>query len=441
MNAQLKRFAKKLPPDWVNFFLYAYDVRFDPKRLFKSADIPDGTNACPRFLIDVTHQVRNSQRSGIPRVVAGISDELIRLESESEGAFRIVFAQLVNGTLFSAKRYEERLKALKAGELGRDREIRICPCDRILMIGGNFDRFHQLVPYFRRVKTQGGITASVLNDLMPFARPDWFPDDFRAVFERALPEIVAESDILCCVSETTKRDVVDWIKRNRPERLPEPRVTSFAQGAAVCETASKDEPIRAELREFLTAIEPGCAVFTQVSVLQPRKGQDFALDVFENRWNAGENDRLIYVGRKGWKADELYASIVNHPQRGRKFLFVENANERELALVYDRSTALISPSRGEGYGLPVVEGALRGLPVILSDLPVYREIAADAGFFFNLDDRAGFSRQLDAVRALPPEERRRRAGLIRIGTWRQGARDLLKAFEAFAAEREMGDLS
>lgn len=434
MNEQLKRFAKKLPPGWVNFILYASDVRFNPKRFFRSAAVPDGSNDRPRFLIDVTHQVRNRQHSGIPRVVAGIADELIRLQVESGNAFQIVFVQLINGTLFSAKRYEEQIKKLKTGDLGRDREIQICPHDRLLMIGGNFDRFHQLVPYYRQAKSQGGITASVLNDLMPFERPDWFPDDFRAVFESALPLIIDESDILFCVSETTKNDVVAWIEQNRPQRLREIIVTTFDQGATVCETVDANSPIRAELRDFLAAIEPDAAVFTQVSVLQPRKGQDFALDVFESRWRDGEKDRLIYVGRKGWKADELYARIVNHPQRGDKFLFVENANERELALVYDRSTALISPSRGEGYGLPVVEGALRGLPVVLSDLPVYREIAGNAGFFFELDDRAGFSAQIGIVRSLSPQERRSRAESIRIGTWRQGARDILTAFAEFAAK-------
>ena len=101
MNEQLKRFAKKLPPGWVNFILYASDVRFNPKRFFRSAAVPDGSNDRPRFLIDVTHQVRNRQHSGIPRVVAGIADELIRLQDESGNAFQIVFVQLINGRLFS----------------------------------------------------------------------------------------------------------------------------------------------------------------------------------------------------------------------------------------------------------------------------------------------------------------------------------------------------
>ena len=145
-------------------------------------------------------------------------------------------------------------------------------------------------------------------------------------------------------------------------------------------------------------------------------------------FRSGREERLVYVGRKGWKADALYERIRNHPERGRRFLFVENASEFELARIYDRSVALISPSRGEGYGLPVVEGALRGKPVILSDLPVYREIAGEAGFFFPLDDPAAFNRQIDAVLAIDPEERLRRARSIRIGTWRQGALDILNAF-------------
>ena len=297
------------------------------------------------------------------------------------------------------------------------------------MIGANFDRFSQLIPFFARVRSAGGTTASVINDLMPFENPDWFPEDFLAVFTRAIPELIQWSDMILCVSETTRAETERWIRRNLPARLSSVRLAVFDQGADIGENGDPGTgKLRPELEAFLTGAGNRFPIFTQVSILQPRKGQDFALDVFETRWAQGREERLVYVGRKGWKADALYERIRNHPERGRRFLFVENASEFELARIYDRSVALISPSRGEGYGLPVVEGALRGKPVILSDLAVYREIAGEAGFFFPLGDPAAFSRQIDAVLAADPEERLRRARSIRIGTWRQGALDILNAF-------------
>lgn len=424
-----KRFAKALPPAALNALLYGTEVRFNPRLLFRTAAVKSAPPQGRRLLVDVTHQVRNTQKSGIPRVVAGIALAFLKLSAEGEISTAVEFVRLINGTLFSAKRYEERLRELPPGTLGRDAEIRISSGDDILMIGANFDRFGQLIPCFERVRAAGGTTASVINDLMPFENPDWFPEDFLAVFTRTIPELIQWSDIVFCVSETTRAETERWIRRNLPARLNGVRLAVFDQGANVGKNDDSDAgELRPELEAFLTGAANRFPIFTQVSLLQPRKGQDFALDVFETRWAQGREERLVYVGRKGWKADALYERIRNHPERGRRFLFVENASEFELARIYDRSVALISPSRGEGYGLPVVEGALRGKPVILSDLPVYREIAGEAGFFFPLDDPAAFNRQIDAVLAIDPEERLRRARSIRIGTWRQGALDILNAF-------------
>lgn len=429
MKNVLKEIAKALPPDWVNDLLYGAEVRFSPSRFFRKAQPAPAQPGKRRLLVDVTHQVNAPQRGGIPRVVAGMAKEL--LKREADGTVTVVFVRLINGVLFSAARYRERLTGLPTGSLGRDLRIQVSAGDDIVMIGANFDRFRYLVPYFQQVQSLGGVAASVINDLMPYAHPEWFEEAFTKVFYRAIPEILGASDMILCVSASVAAEMGRFIADCYPERAAHVRVTTFDQGAEIGEDdAEADSPVRSALRAFLeTAAKESAPIFTQVSVIQPRKGQDFALDVFEARWARGASDRLLYVGRKGWKADELYARITAHPESGNRFLFVENANERELALIYDRSLALLSPSRGEGYGLPVVEGALRGLPVILSDLPVYRELADGAGFFFPLDDAVACDRRIDEVLALPAEKRNERVRKVRIGTWRQGVDDLFAALE------------
>ena len=47
---------------------------------------------------------------------------------------------------------------------------------------------------------------------------------------------------------------------------------------------------------------------------------------------------------------------------------------------------MILPSYAEGFGLPIVEAARRGRPVICSDIPVFREVGRDGALYFRVTD-------------------------------------------------------
>ncbi len=48
---------------------------------------------------------------------------------------------------------------------------------------------------------------------------------------------------------------------------------------------------------------------------------------------------------------------------------------------------LFMPSHREGFGMPVLEAGLAGLPVICTDVPAAREIAGEDVLLFRSDDR------------------------------------------------------
>ena len=65
---------------------------------------------------------------------------------------------------------------------------------------------------------------------------------------------------------------------------------------------------------------------------------------------------------------------------------VPGANDNELAALLRGASALVSPSLEEGFGLPPLEALALGTPVVLSDIPVYRELYSDWGQFFQPSD-------------------------------------------------------
>ncbi len=61
-------------------------------------------------------------------------------------------------------------------------------------------------------------------------------------------------------------------------------------------------------------------------------------------------------------------------------------SEQEIAELYALCDCLVFPSESEGFGLPILEAGVLGVPVVASDIPIFREVGADDISYFRLDD-------------------------------------------------------
>ncbi len=104
---------------------------------------------------------------------------------------------------------------------------------------------------------------------------------------------------------------------------------------------------------------------------------------------------LFCNGAKGWKdlpenkrrnIPEIVNAILNHSELNRHVFWFQNASDELLEKIYAVSTCLLYPSEGEGFGLPLIEAAIKKLPVIARDIPIFREVAGDNVFFFPDDN-------------------------------------------------------
>jgi len=117
--------------------------------------------------------------------------------------------------------------------------------------------------------------------------------------------------------------------------------------------------------------------------------------------------------------------------------FFDGATDEQYRAALLAASALVSASRNEGFGLPLIEAMAQGTPIVVSDMPIFREVGADAALYFDPTNPASIAAR---VRELEdPEEwvGRSRSSVERASQfrWDASAARLLELLMATGAQR------
>jgi glycosyltransferase involved in cell wall biosynthesis len=121
---------------------------------------------------------------------------------------------------------------------------------------------------------------------------------------------------------------------------------------------------------------------------------------------------------------------------GSKVIFHNGVSDKEYLDLLDEAFALVTASKDEGFGIPLVEAMQRGTPVVVSNLEIFHEVASDAGSYFEAED----SKQLAArVRELASGSNwsdSSKASIAQVGKfdWDESANQLLKIFQSLESK-------
>lgn len=137
-----------------------------------------------------------------------------------------------------------------------------------------------------------------------------------------------------------------------------------------------------------------------------RKNRDAVLRIFA-KTVAHWNGMLVFAGES--LTGDLSALVESLGIRER-VVAVSKPSTAILEALYNRATALLFPSRFEGFGWPIIEAQASGCPVISSNAGPLPEVVGDGGIICSLDDEDSFASAI--LRLLDPQEQDR---LIRCG--------------------------
>ncbi|MEQ1518472.1 MAG: glycosyltransferase family 1 protein, partial [Usitatibacteraceae bacterium] len=133
-----------------------------------------------------------------------------------------------------------------------------------------------------------------------------------------------------------------------------------------------------------TSVAPGARkikepYFVVLSTIEPRKNHLMLLHLWRRmREELGANTpRLVVIGQRGWECENVVDLLERSEVLRGYVVELSRCDDYDLATYLHHAQALLFPSFVEGYGLPLIEALAAGVPVVASDLPVFREFAAD----------------------------------------------------------------
>jgi glycosyltransferase involved in cell wall biosynthesis len=119
----------------------------------------------------------------------------------------------------------------------------------------------------------------------------------------------------------------------------------------------------------------------------PRKNLPTLLKAFARLKRRVSHVKLLKVGAPYFVgAREYLLRLVETLDIKKEVLFFDHVPDDVLPLFYNVADVFVSPSLYEGFGLPLVEAMACGIPVICSDIEVFREVAGNAALFVNAQD-------------------------------------------------------
>jgi glycosyltransferase involved in cell wall biosynthesis len=384
--------------------------------------------ASPTLYVDVSAIIRHDAQTGIQRVVRAIWFEL-RRQSGSE-------LQVV--PVHASQRYGYRTAPpdfLEGGALTTGELVKAGPRDRFL----GLDLAAHLLPKYRKQlnawRRAGATVTLVVYDVLPLSRPEWFTKPAASAFRKWFNLLRDEADQALCISDQVARDLCQELAVAKAGARP--AVRRLYMGADI--NASVPSRGRSErARQLLDRLRFRPAIM-MVGTIEPRKGYDVALAAFESLWATHSSDapELVIVGKPGWKTDALQQRLRSHREAGQRLHWLNAASDEDLCLLYEGCRGVFMPSRGEGFGLPLIEAAAHRRFVLARDLPVFREQKLPNVMFFS-DDRASalgnkLVELLNAGLAGPAPE-------AELPSWTQSVEQLLIDLELIPGGATAGDL-
>ena len=213
------------------------------------------------------------------------------------------------------------------------------------------------------VRRSGVRPVYFVHDLIPIMHPEFCRAGERDKHLARMRCVLDTAAGVIANSKATLDDLSDFAKS---ENKPTPRRIAVLLGSDA-------------LPALAPAPEPERPTFVVLGTIEARKNHLMLLHVWSRivKQAGPRAPRLLVIGERGWECEQVFDLLNRSKLLKGAVSEINGCDDATLAGHLRQARALLFPSLVEGYGLPLVEALRCKIPVIASDLPVFREIAGD----------------------------------------------------------------
>ncbi|MDD3877589.1 MAG: glycosyltransferase family 1 protein [Bacteroidales bacterium] len=216
-----------------------------------------------------------------------------------------------------------------------------------------------------------------IHDLAFLKNKDWFSPSFIKWYKFLLPRL--------CKKALTIFTVSDFIKKELGKVFSVPSQKIMVVPNGIPEMVFDEQKLNPFPYLLLTGI------------YNPRKNASFVIDLLPELKK--HYFHIVGVGAD----DDIYGKVILNDDE--QLHVLKYVKESHYYTLMKHADALVFPSEYEGFGIPVLEALMLGTPVIVPDLPEYRDSFGELPLYYKAGDKDSFLNVLKKIKNYSPSSK------------------------------------
>ena len=353
-----------------------------------------------RLFVDITEVHIHDNGTGVPRVTNGIRHNLTKFDLP----YKVVevYAKPHNQGFYDAV---------------TDKPIKVSKGDFFFALDFSKFKIPQNKCFIKKMQKLKIPCWFFLHDMIPIHYPQYCRKEDISSFKKWI-SVVKHFDGFIANSKATEDEMLAWLKKQPDDSYNKKIRSGYIHLASSFKKNNNEQAEKKYKKDKLQ--------FLAVSTVEPRKRYDLIVGAFDLLWKEKIDVSLHIVGKPGWNNEAVFKQIRENAEYNSRLFWHETfVSDEELGNLYAESVALIFASDTEGFGVPLVEAATYGKPLIVRDIPIFREVTNGQATFFAGNSAEDVANTIKNWITLYKQERIS-APSIKLYTWEESTAETVK---------------